>query len=335
MAHNITLKDVADKAGVSSATISMVIHNDTAIPEKTKLRIWRIIKSLGYVPNYAARSLAGGKTGNIALVSSYFHHHFYQEILRGIDMANKGKGYSLLQFTSQENRGVEEDIFSKILYGKMADGLITLNRNPGTKLLKECKNRDFPVLMIEQSHTLANSICCDNHRGAYLATTHLLGSGRKKIVLISGGEFWGPVVKERIAGYKKALMDHGLEYKEDHVFRMKQADFSRGKEALADLLKAGIKFDALFCAAGDPVAIGIMKEAENRGIKIPGDFSLIGYDDIEVSSYVTPALTTIKQPAVEMGKSALEIVSTIVHEPHHGDYKNTLFKPELVIRESG
>ena len=114
MTKRITLKDVAQKAGVSGATVSMVLHNDASISDTTKERILKIIKQMNYVPHFAARSLAGGKTNNIALVSSYFRHYFYQEILAGLESANIGRGYSLKQCSSQDKAVTEESIYKRL-----------------------------------------------------------------------------------------------------------------------------------------------------------------------------------------------------------------------------
>jgi DNA-binding LacI/PurR family transcriptional regulator len=338
MAKKITIKDVAKKVGVTATTVSMVINNNPSIPQRTREKVLSAIKELNYYPNIAARSLVYGKTNTIALFADFLYPLFYQQILHGIEHRIAATPYYVLHFSAFREETARDDIFRKILYGNVADGLISLNRIPSAELLVAYRKEKFPLVIIEQDVPGVNSVVCDNFRGGYLATDYLIRKGRRNICCIAalsddlrGGS---DVQVKRIDGYKSALEDHGLSYQPDNVIDIPNFYFDAGKQCYRDVLKKRKAIDAVFSAAGDAIAIGVMHAALGEKVKIPDDLAIIGYDDLEVDSFIHPALTTIRQPGSQMGSKAIEIALRSLDENRENNVHKVVFEPELIERES-
>jgi LacI family transcriptional regulator len=338
MAKKITIKDVAKKVGVTATTVSMVINNNPSIPQRTRNKVFSAIKELNYYPNIAARSLVYGKTSTIALFADFLYPLFYQQILQGIEQRIAPTPYYVLHFSAFRESVDRDDIFRKILYGNVADGLISLNRVPSPQLLLRYKEERFPLVIVEQDVAGVNSVVCDNFRGGYMAAEYLIRSGRKNIGCIAalGNDLNGGsnVQSRRIAGYKKALEDNGMTYSRERVIDTPQFHFDSGKECYRNRVKYMKDLDAIFCAAGDAIAIGIIHAALDDNVKIPGDLAVVGYDDLEVASFINPALTTIRQPGRQMGLKAIEIALSCLDEKTESNVHKVVFEPELIVRQS-
>jgi LacI family transcriptional regulator len=333
---SITIKDVAKKAGVSHTTVSMVIHDDKRITPETKKRVQEMIVELKYHPNYLARGLVQGKTNTIAVIAKFFSSHFEMNFLKGIEHQSGESEYQINQYSTRGKPGLKEQILEQILYGKRADALIALSIKPDKALFEEFRKNSIPVILIEEEMKGAHTLKTDNYKGGFLAVEYLLKKGRKKIGIIVGeinGEASGTSPADRLKGYQRALEEFNVDFDRDYVFEVKDFDFRDGKAGLAKFLSMGKKLDAVFCAAGDYTAMGLMEEARKRGIKIPQDMSVVGYDGLDLSAIVNPPLTTIKQSINELGKEAYKIAVDAANgrlkEP-----KNIVLQPELVIRES-
>lgn len=330
----VTLEDVALKAGVSHTTVSLVLHGDKKISEKTRTRVLAAIEQMNYHPNYNARSLAKGKTNTIAVMASFYSSFFAMDILKGIEDEVVKTEYDLNQYSTRGDKDRELKQVKSILYGRRADGMIILSLQPEIETLKEFKDAGMPVVMIERRIEGISSVRTDNEKGAWMAVQHLIKTGRKKIGIIHGHLDCYDCInaKERHAGFIKSLKDHGAVYDKNHSAGTWYG-FDDGVKACREIFDRGSRPDAVFCASGDPVALGFMKEASRLGIKIPSDMAIVGYDDMLASSMVSPSLTTIRQPIVKMGKEALDIiVKTINNELK--EPVTTTFEPELIVRES-
>ncbi|MBN2533837.1 MAG: LacI family DNA-binding transcriptional regulator [Spirochaetales bacterium] len=334
----ITIKDVAKLAGVSHTTVSMVIHDDSRITPATKEKVLKAIKELNYHPNYLARGLVKGKTNTIAVVASFFSSPFELDILKGIElqMDKRKSEYNFNQYATRGNDKIKAGLFSSILYGKRADAVIALNLKPQKEILADYKKDNIPIVLIEEMMEGVSYIKSNNVRGAYIATEYLIKKGKKNIGLINGateGDETGLSPIERLEGYRQALMDYKLPFKKENMVGIFYYYFEEGKDALNTFYKRKSNIDSIFCAAGDLVAMGVLVEARDRGISIPGDIAVVGYDDIFLSSIVTPTLTTIKLPVMEMGKKAINFAMDMIEKKMRWGQKYIL-QPELIIRES-
>ncbi len=333
---SITIKDVAKKAGVSHTTVSMVIHDDKRITPDTKKKVQAVITELKYHPNYLARGLVQGKTNTIAIMATYFSNNFEMNFLKGIEQQSGESEYQINQYSTRNKPGVKEQIMEQILYGKRADAFISLAIKPDKNMLEEFRKNGLPIILIEEEMKGAHTLKTDNYKGGFLAAEHLLKKGRKKIGIIVGelnGDEVGTSPMERLKGYQRALEEFNVDFDKDLVCEIKDFDFKDGKNSLSKFLSVNKKLDAVFCAAGDYTCFGVLEEARKRGIKVPQDLSVVGYDGLEMSAVVSPPLTTIKQSITELGREAFKIAIDAANgklkEP-----KNIILQPELIIRES-
>ncbi len=332
----VTLEDVARLAGVSHMTVSLVIRNDKRITTETRKKVLKAIKELNYHPNYLARGLAGGKTNTIAIVATFFSSFFELNILKGIEMQEDDLEYNLNQFTTRGGYKNKKSILLNIVNSRRADGVIVLNIKPSQDIVRFYKKNKIPMVLVEEEAQGVHIVKSDNFSGAKKAMNYLLKKGRKNIGLVIGdynSKYVSLSSRERFDGYKKSLEENNILLNERKIFKIQDYYFEDGIKALEYFIKEGIKLDAIFCAAGDMVAMGIIKEAQKRKIKIPEDIALVGYDDIVISEIVNPSLTTIKQPIEKIGSEAYQIAVNAIK----GKYDKPqliVFEPELIVRES-
>ena len=330
----VTINDVAKLAGVSHTTVSWTIHDHPGITAATKARVNKAIEELDYHPNYFARSLVRGKTNTIAVVSSFFSSPFEMEVLKGIEKSIHAERipHSLNLFSTLDS---SEKVLKEIVYGKRADAAILLSISPSAEVTALFAKNGMPLVVIDEAAENAITIQADNFLGAFLATDFLIKSGRKKIGIILGSNNGDPGLSqsERKRGFMQALSDGGIAFDEELVFWIEDYYFEEGQIIFKRLQKKSLDIDALFCAAGDIVAMGFMLEAKNNGCEIPGQIAVIGYDDIPSSALVSPSLTTIKQPLTLIGKKAYEEIIKAL-EAGISDIRAISFEPQLVIRNS-
>lgn len=332
----VTLEDVAKLAGVSHMTVSLVIRNDKRITEETRQKVLKAIKELNYQPNYLARGLAGGKTNTIAVVATFFSSFFELNILKGMEMVSNEPEYYLNQYATRGGYKIKKKILMNLVNSKRADGVIVLNIRPSADIVRFYKKNKVPLILIEEEVKGVHTIKSDNFSGAKKAVSYLIKKGKRKIGLVIGkyeNKFSALSSIERFNGYKLALKENGIEIDKRMIFQIEDFYFEDGIKALEYFISEGIKPDAIFCAAGDMVAMGIIKEAQKRKIKIPEDIAIIGFDDIVVSEIVNPSLTTVRQPIEKMGQEAYKLAVNAV-EGKITEPQKLVFEPELIIRES-
>ena len=329
----VTINDVAKKAKVSHTTVSWVIHDDPRITDETKKKVMAAIRELDYHPNYMARSLVKGKTDTIAILSSFFSSPFEMEILKGMEktLDRQLLDYHLNLYTTRDR---EQDILMQIVNGKRADAVILLNFHPDENVIERYSKAKMPLILLDEKAPGLVSDRLDNEKGAYLAATHLISRGYKKIGMIMEQEssFMDLSQKERLRGFRRAMKEAGLPFDASHILGIDNYYFEEGEELLRQFTKETLPFDALFCAAGDMVAMGVLFEARRQGLKIPEEMGLVGYDDIQASSLVSPSLTTIRQPLQMMGERLLKEALRVL-QGKEGEM-DIIFEPEIVIRES-
>ncbi len=339
----ITIRDVAKKAGVSHTTVSMVFNNDPRITPETRDKVTKVIKDMNFHPSAAARGLAKGSSNVISVVSVMLVSPFISGILEGIETQAYDLNrydYSIEPVSTRKSPRVGENMLEEILYGKQARAIILLGIKPSESMVKDFKNKGVPMIVVEQKVKGAHSIKTDSFAGAYKATEYLIKKGKKRIGLISADltpmfedvEVYTSAA-ERYDGYMKALKDYGIKHDPALLMPAHTFSYEEGKDALNSYLDRGLKPDAVFCPAGDMTALGFMEQAAARGVKIPKDISLIGYDDLIFSKLVKPALTTVKQPIIQMGREAFDIAIAAIDGGLDKD-KDVVFNPELIVRES-
>lgn len=331
---SITIKEIARLAEVSTATVSMILNKkDQNISPATREKILAIAEEHNYIPNSAARSLVTRKTNTLGLILPDITNPFFPEIARGAeDKASEARCSIILCNTDDNLR--QEEKYIKILTERMVDGIIFAHAADIEETLSGLSKSKLPVVLIDRDYRNENikgRVVVDNESGSYSGVNHLIQRGYKKILYI-GGQLITQTAKDRLAGYKKALIENGLKFNESYV----KTGFYRsewGYQAIDLFLREGIDFDAVFCG-NDMIAFGAMKKLKEKGIRIPEDVGVIGFDDIYVSSMMEPSLTTVKQPNYEMGYRAVELLLNVLENKTEDLNTKIVLNTELIVRNS-
>ncbi len=330
-----TIKDIAKQANVSTTTVSRVINNYPDVSDKTRKKIIKIIEENNYRPNAVARSLSTSKSNAIGIFftdhfNSGLHHPFFREVIFGLEKHLGEAGYDIVYFTNRH----WGDSFSYLekCRDRHVDGVAlmgVLRDDPNlTKLLAS----DLPAVFVDIDIIGKNSsyVISDNISGAKKAVDYLFELGHKKIALLMGFNT-SKTSQERFVGYQQALEELGLPYNSDWIFN---GNFSEegGYKATQEMLQLEDLPTAIFCQS-DGMAIGAIRAIEDEGYRVPNDFSIIGYDDIEASRYVKPSLTTVAQNKDMMGRSVAKLLINMIEKSQKGN-SPIVVPVELIERES-
>jgi LacI family transcriptional regulator len=324
----VTLEMVALRAGVSPATVSRILNGTATVSPVRRQAVDAAIAELGFVPNPVARGLAGGRTFSIGVVTQSIDSPFYGAALRGIEEKLLPLGYSPL-FVSGQWRAEVEARCVAVLRSRRVDGIIILT---GRLTDKEIKTYAKALPVVVTGRKLSGkglaTLSFDNVEGARMATQHLIDLGHRHVACIAG-DSQHPDAVERLRGYRKALEEAGIPYRASLVVEGQFREQS-GLQAVEQLLDSGAKFTAVF-ASNDQMALGASLGLARRSVRVPEDVSLIGFDDLPVSLYASPPLSTIHQSAYEMG----QLAATAMLQLLAGEVPSVEAPaPRLVARES-
>lgn len=331
-----TIKDVAKKAGVSIATVSFVINDSKRISAETKNRVLKTIKLFNYHPSKSARNLVSGKTGNIGFILTDDHflrtEPFYTRIFLGTEFEARSEGYYIL-LTSIRPDFNKNDQLPRFILNKSVDGLIIAGKIPHN-LIERISAHNLPTVFVDYIPPSNNhsQVLIDNIQGGLLATNHLINLGHKNIAFI-GGDIEHPSLSDRLCGYKQALENAKISIKNSLIVTdAKYPDRQNGFNSAKKIFSKNKNVTAVF-ACNDAMAIGVLNYLKNNGYKVPQDVSLIGFDDVEADLMLSPPLTTIRVPKIEMGVEALKLlVNTLKNKKSLS--KKILMPVELIVRES-
>lgn len=337
-----TIQDIAKRAGVTKATVSMVMNNDTRITAATRQKVLEAVKALRYVPNESARKLAKGKSEVLAVLSPRFTAPYTASFLEGVEMrAFELQKYvhGVHPYTTRNIPSVLDDELRRILYGRKADAVMLVTQTPSEEMVQEYLRMGLPLIMVENTLEVTHSVRFDNEAGSRKAVEHLLDRGRRRIALIVGkqtphehtGSYQPP--QERLAGYRKALESRGIPFDPALIHEVVFYVYEDGQEAMSKFASLKNPPDAIFCAAGDLVAMGVISEIRHRGLSIPRDVAVVGYDDILPARFLNPPLTTVRQSAYELGVAAFDIAMDAI-EGKTREMRHVVLSQELVVRES-
>ncbi|HEY8343742.1 MAG TPA: LacI family DNA-binding transcriptional regulator [Bacillota bacterium] len=308
-----TINDIAKLAKVSKATVSKVINQHPGVKEETKKKVLRIMKQNNYWPNSVARSLSTHKSYTIGIFDpGRLNNFFFREVFEGIERVCGDKGYDILYFTDKKWDGSWVNFgYTEISKNRSVDGVIMMGfgRVEMSKF-DALLASDMPTVFIDLDLVGKNAsyVTSDNFNGAKTAVRYLCQLGHKKIAMITGPNGF-KVATERFSGFQSALDEFNISYNPDWVF-YGQYELETGYEAMKKILKMREKPTAIF--AEDILAIGAIRAIRDHGFSVPEDFSIIGFDDIELSKHYD--LTTIRQDKYMLGVSAAELVLKIINK---------------------
>lgn len=335
----VTIKDIARETNLSPATVSIVLNNKPhRLSEETRQRVWDAAKRLNYRPNSMAASLKTHKTKTVGMVISNFTNAYFGELAKGAEARCAEEGYALI-LCNTDGKSKKNFDYINTLIDRGVDGIIIsfdgAEANDIDQLVDHIVGYGIPVVSIDcmTNRGKSNCIMLDNCLGGYLAARHLIELGHTKIGCITG-----PVqadndlasARQRYLGYRKALEEFGIGFQEAYVANGEYT-IESGTEHAPELVGRGVTG---IVAANDLCAYGIYKWARENHVKIPDDLSVVGYDDIVYSDFFSPRLTTIRQPAYDMGFEAAAKLIGCGDSMSLMEGENTIFKPELMVRGS-
>jgi LacI family transcriptional regulator len=315
MAAKLTIQDIARLAGVSKATVSRVLNQRTNVDPATRERVLRIMNEQGFVPSVAAAGLAGGRSRIIGVLVPSLRWPLIPEIMRGIADFVEDSSYEILLYSVNYEKD-HSDIIDRILATKLATGLLAVLPGQSSPHLTELHDHGFPVVVIDDQElpTGLPWIGTDNRLGAYTAVRHLIDLGHRHIAYIQGqAQFL--CTQQRYEGYCQALSEAGLT-PDPELIRQGDFRYSSSGNACANELFALTERPTAIFAGNDQIAYGVLMAAEQHSLRVPGDISVVGYDDMPLSPHMRPALTTIRQPFYEMGQEAIKLLLSLVELQH-------------------
>lgn len=310
MSKRITIKDVAEATDLSIAAVSYVLNNKDGVRPETRELVLEAVERLGYVPNYSARGLASHRSRLIGVCSPQtepgsrlmFDNPFYSKLFSSIEYECRTEGYHVIVSGTDA-----DESFLKLAQQRSLDGMIIIG-SYSKEFYSDLKKANMPVVLIDtyQNPERFHEVKIDDRRGGQMATKYLIDRGHKNIAFISGALREQGVTQLRFEGYQRALEESGIPYRKELVFPG-VVSFQSGVDSAAIALSQAKGITAMFCTA-DIIAIGAMKKALEMGLKVPDDISLMGFDNLNLSEYTSPALTTVGQEIEMKGKLAVEII---------------------------
>ncbi|AER30720.1 LacI family repressor for deo operon, udp, cdd, tsx, nupC, and nupG [Pantoea sp. PA1] len=326
-----TMKDVAEKAGVSTATVSRALMNPEKVSSATRQKVEQAVADVGYAAQSMSRHARRNDTQTLLLIVPNICDPFFSEIIRGVEVAASKAGYLVL-IGDCAHQKPQEWTFLNLMLTRQIDGIVLLGAQlPFDVSPEEQRNLPPMVMAIEFSPEMSlPTVNIDNLTASFVAVNHLLQLGHKRIACLTGPEDVA-LCQYRLQGYVQALRRSGISVDPTYIVRG-DFTFESGVDAINQLLALPQPPRALFCHS-DIMAIGAISQAKRLGLRIPEDLSVVGFDDIELSRYCEPPLTTVKQPCFEIGCEAVRLLLNELqgNSIHNG---STLLDAELVVRGS-
>ncbi len=334
-----TIKEIAESAGVSQATVSLVLNKRPGVSTETRKRVQDTITELNYVPKRSASQLARQQTGNIGFIIWEDHFSeiemFYSQCFLGMELATRDSDYYILLTTVKLDFNTRTDLPRFLRYDDV-DGVVLAGRVPHN-LIKLLEKRKIPFVLLDYEVPGKNhhKVLIDNYKGAYTAVQELVNCGKKHIGYV-GGSADHPSIKERYRAYLAASQDYGFAVNGDSselVFSI-NTEITReiGIAGIRELLDKDVELDAVFCA-NDTLAFGVLEELKRRRISVPSEIAVVGFDDIYAARFHSPPLSSIHVPKMDLGKEAYKLLLEIISDPTRIPQTRTI-GVECICRET-
>jgi DNA-binding LacI/PurR family transcriptional regulator len=327
-----TIQDVARAAGVAASTVSRYLNGQLKVSPATEAKVLEAVADLGYVPNAAGRNLARRRSGVIGFVVPEISNPYFGTIADYVVEAVERQG-RLVLLCSHRSQSVKQASYIDLLATGAIDGMLYLGSFRSNERLAVAIADGLPVVVVDEPIAglpPVSTVVMDDYAGGYQATSYLVALGHRRIAFVSGPAELGSV-QERLRGYRDALTRNGID-PEPQVRLSGQFTEQFGVSALPHLLAAAEPPTAAFVAS-DYIALGVLSAAEAHGIGVPGDLSIVGFDDIRFAQYVRPRLTTIRSPVDRLAQTGVELLFERLADPS-APARTQVLPVELVIRES-
>lgn len=328
-----TIKDIAKRLNISLSTVSRALRNASDVNPDTKKAVMALSEELNYQPNKLALSLRQKQTHTIGVIVPNLDY-VLSLMVRGIDEVALEAGFTVMVCQSNESFG-REILNTRRLLESLVDGFIisVSSESKSFEHFKKIQERNLPVVVFDRvtPHLTAPSVRIDNEEGGFLATEHLIEQGYKRIAVLAGPENLG-VSNSRMNGYLNALKKHKIKKDPELIVH---CDFNQDYAYFAtlELLAMKKRPDAIFTIS-DRMAIGAMLAIKKKGLRMPEDIGLVGFNNEPVTSLVTPSVSSVEMPSFELGKAAAKLFIETMHNKENMDLEEKVLKPKLIIRES-
>ena len=335
MARMVGIKDVARQAGVSVGTVSNVINRPDLVTEETRIRVQTVIERLGYVRSESARQLRGGQSRIMALLVLDMGNPFFVDVARGAERAARAAGLGVMVCNSGQSVSDEADYLALFAEQRVRGVLLTPADASGRNL-ESLRRQQTPFVLVDRVAAAGASECSvsvDDVAGGTLAVRHLIAAGHRSIAFV-GGPGHLQQIRDRRAGALAALAEAGLSPEALQYLPTAELNVASGRDAGARLLGLANRPTAVFCV-NDLLALGVLQSLYAAGVRVPEDLAIVGYDDIEFAAAAAVPLTSVRQPALDMGTLAAELLleetgdDAAAHE-----HQRVVLQPELVVRNS-
>jgi len=327
-----TIRDVANKAGVATMTVSRVINNSGYVSDVTRAKVEKAVAELGYVPNMLGPSLRFNQTNTLALVLTDITNPFWTTVARGAEDAAHLKGYSVI-FCNTDESPEKQNQYLTMLLKRRIDGILLAPACSSPESVQLIQKQGIAIVVIDRSVPVpdVDIIRGDSTGGAYMLTKHLLDLGHTRIKMLAGPRDVSTSY-ERVVGFRQALQDAGLELDEDNVVWGEYTQDS-GQRMTESVLASETRPSALF-AANNFIAIGAVRAIRAAGLQIPQDISLVSFDDLPEALTAEPFITNVAQPTYDMGFQATEILIARMTGNGSKAFRSVLLPTELIVRRS-
>ena len=335
----VTLEDLAQRLNISRSTVSKALKGRSDVSKKTRKKVLSLAKELNYVPNLTAVYLRTQRTKTIGVIIPTLLNQFFSKVIIGIIEEAEKHGYLVITLQSNERFELEQKHL-QLLMEKQVDGILISLSNQTNRVdhLNMILKNEIPIVMFDKINKLVNcsKVIIDDQQAAYNAVTHLIDKGYRRIAHFRGSLNPQNSI-DRFLGYRKALIDNSIEFDASLVYLCdNNDDFNDGYTNAQKLLKEHPDVDAIFTIT-DVVAVGILKYFNENGIKIPKDIALFGFSNWFMTSVITPSLSTVKQPDIEMGEKAVEVLIDEIEKTLKKipiTPKKVVLPTSLIIRDS-
>lgn len=336
MKKNVNIKDIARLSGVGISTVSRVLNNHSDVKKETREKVLQVIKQYNYIPNNSARNLKRTSSKNIGVLVKGIYNPFFSKVVRVIEEEITKHDYSMILHYNAKDANNDEEVAIELIKEKKLSGLICLGGDFENIDAKQIATLETPMVLCStmvpdsREEKVFSSVNIDDAVAAELAVKEIIKCGHKNIAMIKLREDDYSVCQYRMIGYKKALESCDIAF-DPALVAVGDYTFETGYKAMQELLDKGLKMTAVFVST-DLMAIGAARAAMERGIRVPEDLSVVGFDGIEFTEFFMPSISTVMQPVEAMGVKSVDILFDVLN--HDGEHQHIIFDTKFLHRES-
>ena len=338
MYEAITIKDIAKALGLSTSTVSRALRGSHEISSDTKKMVIEYAEQFNYRPNPIALSLKERRSRSIGIVVCEIANNFFSQAINGIESIAYNRGYHVI--ISQSHESYEREVVNvEHLASRSVDGLLVSLSAETDKIehFKKLHDKGFPIVFFDRitDEIETHKVVADNYKGAYSATQHLIDAGYTKIAHLTSSAHLSISI-ERLNGYKAALQDNNIAFNEAYLKNCNHGGmiFNELEDAVKSLVSLKDRPDAIF-SAGDRLTLNCLRVLKTLELKVPDDIALVGFSNSSFGELITPGLTTVKQPAAEMGQTAAELLIKLIESKRAvTEFETIELQSELIVRDS-